>query len=130
MAFDPISEDTERYGKIALDACFRVHSELGPGLLERVYEECLCYELSQAGIKFERQISLPLRYREIRIATGLTLDVYVEQQVILELKAVEASTPLHKAQLMTYMKLSDTRLGFIVNFNVVHLKDGIRRVVL
>ena len=108
----------------------KVHKTLGPGLLESVYEACLCYELSKRGIAFRRQIELPVRYDEILIEAGFRIDVVVDECVIVELKAVDTIIPVHEAQLLTYMKLANVRLGFILNFNVALMKHGIKRMAL
>ena len=116
-------------GKI-IGAAIEVHRELGPGLLESAYEECLCHELSAIGLAFERQKQLPVMYKGIALDCGYRLDVVVESQIIVELKAVEALLPIHKAQMLTYLKLSGLRLGLIMNFNVDTLTKGLKRIVL
>lgn len=116
--------------KLVLDCAFQVHNELGPGLLENAYEECLCYELRFAGLKVERQKALPLVYKEIKLDAGYRLDILVEDCVVVELKAVEELTDVHLAQVLTYLKLSKCKLGLLVNFNVKFLKNGIKRVIL
>ena len=98
-------------------------------MLESVYEECLCYELSLRGLRFNRQVPLPVVYKEIRLDCGFRMDVVVEDAVILELKSVEAIAPIHEAQLLTYLKLSQLKLGLLINFNVAILKTGIKRIV-
>ena len=108
----------------------RVHSELGPGLLESVYEECLCHELNRIGCAFRRQVELPVRYRGVVLATELRLDLLVEEAAIVEVKAVERLAAIHEAQLFTYLRLSGVRVGILLNFNSPHLRDGIRRRVL
>jgi GxxExxY protein len=108
----------------------RVHTRLGPGLLESVYHRCLCHELSGADIPFEQQVRLPIRYDGVEIDSGYVLDVVVGGEVILELKAVEQLHPLHEAQLLTYLRLSPCRVGLLINFNTVSLTDGIRRRVI
>lgn len=108
----------------------RVHSRLGPGLLESVYHHCLCHELSRADIPFNQQVRLPIHYDNIEIESGYRADIVVRGEVILELKAVELVSPLHEAQLLTYMRLSSCRAGLLINFNTVSLTDGIRRRVL
>ena len=118
------NELTER----VIGACIEIHRSLGPGLLESAYEECLCYDLSQAGIKFERQKPLPVRYKEVHLNCGYHLDLVIEQKLIVELKAVETLLPIHEAQLLTYLKLSGLTLGLLVNFNVPVLKSGIKRI--
>jgi len=122
--------DIEKVFKIVLDCSFKVHSELGPGLLESAYEECLFYELMQSGLNVEKQIPLPLVYKEIKLDAGYRVDLLVEKLVIIEIKSVEVLADIHMAQILTYMKLSGCKLGLLVNFNVLHLKDGIKRVIL
>ncbi len=111
-----------------IGACIEIHRALGPGLLESAYEECLCHELSVAGIKFERQKPLPVRYKEVNLNCGYRLDLVVEQKLIVELKTVESLLPIHEAQLLTYLKLSGLTLGMLINFNVPVLKSGIKRI--
>lgn len=108
----------------------RVHRRLGPGLLESVYHRCLCHELTQAAIPFAQQVRLPVQYDGIAIPAGYVADVIVDAAVILEIKAVEQFTPLHQAQLLTYLRLSGCRIGLLLNFNTVSLTDGIRRCVV
>jgi len=127
---EPIPPETELIAKAVVDCSFRVHSNLGPGLLESVYEVCLAHEFHKAGIPFEKQCSLPVVYDGIRLDAGLRLDFLVGGTVIVELKAVESLLPIHQAQLLTYLKLTRHRLGLLINFNVPLIKDGIRRVVL
>jgi GxxExxY protein len=108
----------------------RVHRHLGPGLLESVYHQCLCYELSQAGISFQQQVRLPIRYGDIEIESGYRADIIVQDEVILEIKSVEQISPLHEAQLLTYLRIGSFKVGLLINFNMVSLTDGIRRRVL
>lgn len=122
--------DRESIFKIVLDCAFKVHTALGPGLLESAYEECLYYELRKANLNVEKQKVLPLIYEEIKLDAGYRIDLLVENQVIIELKAVEELNDIHLAQILTYLKLSKCKLGLLANFNVKHLKDGIRRVIL
>jgi GxxExxY protein len=105
-----------------------VHRQLGPGLLESVYEECLSYELDNAGLFFERQKPMPVIYDTIKLDIGFKLDLFVERQLILELKAVDALNDVHVAQTLTYLRLSNCRLGLLINFNVAVLTKGIRRI--
>jgi GxxExxY protein len=107
-----------------------VHRHLGPGLLESAYEECLGYELTQNGIGFQRQVPLPVVYKSVRLDCGYRIDLVVENRLILELKAVERLMPIHEAQVLTYMRLSGTPTGLLLNFNTPALKDGIRRLML
>ena len=112
-----------------MDAAFKVHKTLGPGLLESVYETCMCHELAKRGLAFQRQLSLPINYDTIRLEAGLRIDLLVEKQVVVELKASEGMIPLYEAQLLTYLKLTNLRIGLLINFNVPLIKDGIRRIV-
>jgi GxxExxY protein len=127
--FEPIPARTEEVTKIILDSAFKVHTALGPGLLESVYENCLNYELKSNGLLVENQVSLPVVYEGTIIESGLRLDLLVEKCVIVEIKAVENVIPLYKAQLLTYMKLTKIRLGLLINFNTIHLRDGINRLI-
>ena len=115
--------------KIILDAVFKVHKALGPGLLESAYEACLVRELRKTGLEVENQYMLPVRYEDVCVDAGYRVDVLVEGKVILELKAVEQVVPIHQAQLLPYLKLSGCRLGFLLNFNVMLMKEGIKRMV-
>jgi GxxExxY protein len=117
---------TERIIGFAIE----VHRQLGPGLLESAYEECLCYELRQGGLVFRRQVPLPVVHKAIRLDCGYPMDIVVEEKAVLELKTVERLIPVHDAQLLTYLKLSGLRVGLLLNFNSPVLKDGIRRLVL
>jgi GxxExxY protein len=120
---------TEEVTQKILDAAFKVHTALGQGLLESVYEACLAHELRSNGLTVETQITLPVVYEGITVDSGLRLDLLVEQCVNVEIKAVENIIPLHKAQLLTYMKLAKTRIGLLINFNTIYLRDGINRLV-
>lgn len=122
-------QDQELTQKI-LNICFRVHTALGPGLLESVYEECVCDLLSKEGFYFERQKQVPIMFEGKQISSPLKLDIIVENKVILELKSVKEVNNLHFAQLHTYLKLSQIEIGLLINFNVISLKDGIHRRVL
>ena len=128
--FEPVPREVEELASKTVEAAFRVHRKLGPGLLESVYEAGLCHELSQMGVCFEHQLVLPVKYDGLLLAAGLRLDLWVNRQIIVEIKAVERILPVHKAQLLTYMKLTESRLGFLLNFNVARLKHGITRMVL
>ena len=128
--FDPISQDIEQVGKSILDAAFRVHRNLGPGLLESVYEACLAHEIRKSGRKTEIQVPLPVVYDNVQIEAGFRMDLLVEKSVVVEIKAVETLAPVHEAQLLTYLRLSGIRLGYLINFSVVRLKDGIKRMVV
>ena len=109
---------------------YRVHKELGPGLLESTYEVCLEHELSKAGLNTSRQVALPVVYDNIKLDAGYRIDLLVEDKIILELKAVDEVAPIHKAQLMTYLKLSGLKLGLLLNFKVVDMKKGITRIIM
>jgi GxxExxY protein len=122
--------EVDHIAALILDSALKVHRALGPGLLESVYEVCLCHELSKAGLKFRRQPDLPIIYDGIKLESGLRIDVVVEDQVIVELKAVETIIPLYEAQMLTYLKLTGKRLGLLINFNIPLLKDGIKRIIL
>ncbi|HVS81412.1 MAG TPA: GxxExxY protein [Pyrinomonadaceae bacterium] len=113
-----------------IGAAIAVHRVLGPGLLESAYQECLCQELALRGIPFERQVPLPLEYRGIRCECGYRLDILVAGAVVVEVKSIEAIAPIHEAQLLTYLRLGGWNVGLLMNFNVVVLKNGIRRKVL
>ena len=116
--------------KQIIGAAIEVHRELGPGLLESVYEECLCYELSTREIPFRRQVVLPLIYKSKQLDCGFRADVIIADKVLIEIKAVDAVTDLHKAQLLTYLRITGLKVGLILNFNTVVLKDGMVRLVL
>ena len=113
-----------------IGAAIEVHRVLGPGLLESAYEECLCRELELRQVRFQRQVALPVSYRGLQLNCGYRLDLVVEEKVVLEIKAVESLASIHQAQLMTYLKLSGRRAGILMNFNVVLMKDGLKRIVL
>lgn len=127
---EPIPKELNDVSGAIVDAAFRVHSTLGPGLLESVYEVCLEHELKKRGLEVKRQLLLPVVYEGVRLDAGLRLDMLVEDCVIVELKAVEQMGPVFDAQLLTYLKLTGLRLGLSINFNVPVIKDGIKRVVL
>ena len=116
--------------KEIIGAAIEVHRALGPGLLESAYEVCLCHELTLRGISFSSQVHLPVKYKDVRLDCGYRIDVCVEERVVVELKSVEVITDLHKAQLLTYLRLSGKKVGLLMNFNVPVLKDGIVRMVL
>jgi GxxExxY protein len=128
--FQPIPQEVQRAARQVVDAAFKVHKTLGPGLLESVYEVCLCHELKRWGVSFRQQVVLPVVYEGIKLDAGFRLDLLVEECLIVELKAVDKMVPLFDAQLLTYLKLSGLRLGLIINFNVPVIKEGIKRLVL
>ena len=115
--------------KIIVDCCFKIHSKLGPGLLESVYEEVLAYELRKNGLSFTRQETVPVVYDEIKLDIGFRADIIVEDRVIIEIKSVETIMPAHYKQVVTYLRLTGIKLGLLVNFNSALIKDGIKRVV-
>ena len=123
MEFDTLSNRV-------IGLAIEVHRELGPGLLENTYKQCLAYELSKAGIAFQLEAELPVFYKEIRISCGYRIDLFVENALIVELKSVDEIHPIYEAQLLTYMKLSKVKTGLLINFNEKLLKDGIKRYVL
>jgi GxxExxY protein len=119
----------ELTGKI-VECAILVHKSLGPGLLESAYEECLYYELTEIGINTLKQHPMPLIYKNKKLDVGYRIDLLVDEKVIIEVKSVDALNPIHQAQVMTYLKLSGCRIGLLINFNTVFLKDGIRRIIL
>lgn len=120
---------TEEVARKIVDGAFRVHSVLGPGLLECVYEQCLAHELKKRGLRFELQKPVPIEYDSVRIDCALRLDMLVEDSVIVEIKAIEVVQPVHKAQLLSYLRLANKPLGLLINFHVPLIKDGIKRVI-
>jgi GxxExxY protein len=127
--FQPVPPETERTATAVLDAAFKVHRALGPGLLESAYEACMAHELIAAGFPFRTQVVVPIDYDGTRIEAGFRVDLWVADCVIVELKAVEELNRIHEAQLHTYLKLTGSRLGLLINFNVKLLRDGIQRIV-
>ena len=125
-----LSEREEYLAREIIDAAYKVHIELGPGLLEKIYEACFCYELEKKGIPYKRQQQLPIFYDGKRFNEGLVLDVLVDNLVICEMKAVETMNPLWKAQIISHLKLTKLKLGFLINFNVTLIKEGIKRFVV
>jgi GxxExxY protein len=128
--FEPIPQELEIIGKKIVDSAYIVHKNLGPGLLEKVYEICFCYELQKRGISYSRQLEIPIKYDNITFDEGLRLDVLVEGSVVCELKALENVNPVWEAQILSQMKITGMRLGYLINFNVVCISQGIRRFVL
>jgi len=127
---EPVSSAVNKVGTAVMDAAFAVHRDLGPGLLESVYEHCLAEELIQAGLQVERQVPVPVAYRDSRLDVGFRLDLRVEGKVVVEVKSIDALASIHKAQVLTYLRFSQIRLGYLINFNTVRLKDGFHRLVL
>lgn len=130
MPYQPLSEKEEEIATAIVDAALKVHSTLGPGLIEPIYEVCFCHELKKHGLSFQRQMIVPIMYDGIKLDAALRLDVLVEDLVICELKAVEEVIPLFEAQLLSYMKLLHKRLGFLINFHVPVIKNGIKRMIM
>jgi GxxExxY protein len=127
--YNPIPSHTEEIAKAVLDAAFQVHTTLGPGLLESVYETCLLHELKLRKIEVKTQIVLPVIYKGINVDSGYRLDMLVADCVIVEIKSTEIINPVHCSQLLTYLRLTNIRLGLLLNFNVIHLHDGIKRII-
>jgi GxxExxY protein len=119
--------ETNQITEIIIGCAINVHKCLGPGLLESAYEECMVFELKNAGLKIERQKSIPVIYKEIKLDCGYRIDILVENTVLIELKTVDAFNPVHEAQILTYMKFSEKRTGLLINFNVTLLKNGLKR---
>ncbi len=115
--------------KIIIGAAIEVHKQLGPGLLESSYEACLAYELKQQGLNIQTQVALPIVYKEVKLNAGYRIDILVENKVIIEIKAVEALADIHTAQLLTYLKLKNIKLGLLINFNSVRVIDGVKRII-
>ena len=128
--YQPISAETEKIGKLVLDAAYKVHTVLGPGLLESVYQTAMKHVLTIDGTLAETEVKLPILFEGVELESALKIDLLVAKCVIAELKSVEKMNPVYEAQLITYLRLSKVRLGFLINFNVPHLKDGIKRIVV
>lgn len=128
--YEPLPESTGEAVTKAVDAIYKVHKVLGPGLLESVYETCLLHEFKLRSMDCKSQVALPLIYEGYRLESGLRLDMLVEDSVIIEIKAIETLLPVHEAQLLTYLKLTGKRLGLLVNFNVPAIRKGIKRIIL
>ncbi len=128
--FKELTHEEERIGKEIVDCAYKVHSNLGPGLLEKIYETCFCHELSKKNIKFFSQVKIPIKYDGLIFNEGFRIDVLVEEKVICEIKAVNEMNPVYEAQILTYLKLTNKRLGFLINFNVSLIKNGIKRIIL
>lgn len=132
MEFNLIDKFTvteNELSKIIVNACFQIHTELGPGLFESVYEECLYYELLQQGLMVERQKELPVIYKGVKMEIGFRADLIVERKVVIEIKSVEGIAPVHQKQVITYLRLTGLKLGLLINFNEAMIKTGIQRIV-
>ncbi|HOI30687.1 MAG TPA: GxxExxY protein [Melioribacteraceae bacterium] len=128
--YEPLSDEIEIIAKKVVDSAYSVHKNLGPGLLEKVYEICFCYELEKRDLIYSRQIDIPIVYDNIKFQEGLRLDVLIEDKVICEIKAVDLINPVWEAQVLSHLKLTNKRLGFLINFNVVNIGSGIKRFIL
>lgn len=126
----PIPDETEEIGKIIVDAAYRVHKKLGPGLLEKIYETCLVYELKKRGLDAQRQVPIPIQYDGLKFDEGFTADVIVENKIIVEIKAVDEINSVWKAQILSHLRLTKMRLGYLINFNTINIGKGISRLVL
>ena len=129
MATHPKCTEIEVIGRHIIDGSMKVHSALGPGLLESAYQPCLAHELRSRGLFVQTQVQVPIVYEGVRLDVGYRIDLVAEHSVIVELKTVKELHPIHEAQLLSYLKLSNYRLGFLINFHVLHLRDGIKRMV-
>lgn len=130
VKFKPLTEQEEFVATQIVDAAFTVHKRLGPGLLENIYEVCFCYELEKRKLNVKRQVDIPIKYDNVVFDEGLRLDVLVEDLIICELKAVDKMNPVWNAQILSHLRMLDKRLGFLINFNVPKIKDGIKRIIL
>lgn len=128
--FEPLDDETEKLITAVIDCAFRVYVTLGPGLLESVYETCMCHELKKRGITYERQFHVPIVYDDVQLTDGLRIDLFIEKRIIVELKAVEEMLPVFQSQLITYLKLTNNRIGLLINFNVSNFKGAIKRIIL
>jgi GxxExxY protein len=130
MEFEKVSEFEEQLGRAIVTAAFNVHTQMGPGLLEKVYEVCITHELRKSGYGVARQVDIPIQYDGITFQEGLRLDLLVENKVIVEIKALDQVNPVWQAQVLSHLKLTGLRLGYLINFNVPLIKDGIKRLIV
>ncbi len=130
MEYQKLSTKTEGIAEAVVNAAYSVHKALGPGLLENVYEICFCHELTKADLAYQRQVAVPIQYDGITFHEALRIDILVADEVICEIKSADRMNPVYTAQLLSYLKLTGKRLGFLINFNVPVIKDGIKRVIL
>lgn len=128
--FEPLPQELEMIGKKVVDAAYTVHKTLGPGLLEKVYEICFCHELAKRGLKYLRQVDIPIVYDGIIFQEGLRLDILVEDKIVCEIKVIDLVNSVWEAQILSHLKLTDKRLGYLINFNVVNIGSGIKRFVI
>lgn len=129
-SYPPLPASQEEIGRKIIGAAYKVHSSLGPGLLEKIYEICLTYELQKIGLRAERQVTVPVKYDNLVFEEGLRIDILVEDAIIVEVKALDLVNPIWKAQVLSYLKMTNKRLGYVLNFNVLSMKEGIQRVIL
>ena len=127
---EPLSDELEIIAKKIVDSAYTLHKNLGPGLLEKIYEICFCHELTKRGLRVRRQVEIPIVYDGITFSEGLRLDVLVEEKIICEIKAIDIVNPVWEAQVLSHLKLTDMRLGFLINFNVINIGQGIRRFII
>ena len=127
--YEALGVEIEKIGKNIVDAAYSVHKKLGPGLLEKVYEVCFCYELEKRGLKYQRQVDVSIVYDDLIFDEGLRLDVLVEDKVICELKALDNVNPVWEAQILSHLKITENRLGYLINFNVINIGSGISRFI-
>lgn len=130
LNYSPLSEKEEYIGKVIVESAFKVHKELGPGLLEKIYEVCFAHEIKKSGLVVKRQLDIPIIYDGLTFDEGLRLDLLVEDLVICELKAVDQINPVWEAQILSHLKLTGLRLGYLINFNVALIKQGIKRFII
>ncbi len=130
MAFEELTDKQEQVGKAIVNDAYQVHSQPGPGLLEKVYEVCLTHELRKVGMLVSRQVDIPIQYDGIHFDEGLRLDLLIENKVVVEIKAVDQVNPVWQAQVLSHLKLTGLRLGYLINFNVPLIKSGIKRIIL
>jgi len=130
MEFPKLTEHEEKIGKAVMNSSLKVHKELGPGLLEKVYELCLTHELKKEGFIVDRQVEIPIQYDGITFNEGLRLDILIDQKVVVEVKAVDQVNPVWQAQVLSHLKLTGLRLGYLINFNVPLIKQGIKRIIV
>jgi len=130
LDFKKITEREELVAERIVDAAYKVHKILGPVLLEKVYEACFCHELTKSGLSYQKQVNVPINYDGVKFDEGLRLDVLVDNLVVCELKSVDEMNPVYLSQVLSYLKLTGKRLGFLINFNVPVIKNGIKRVIL
>ena len=130
MSFEKPSEKEEKLAAKIVDAAYSVHKQLGPGLLEKIYEVCFTHELKKRNLSYQTQVDVPIKYDGITFDAGLRLDIMVEGLIICEIKAADKTNPVWQAQLLSYLKLTGKRIGFLINFNVPVIKDGIKRIIL